>query len=425
MKRLLASALLWLFSAALAASSLPEPLHLHQALSLAAKTDHPDILRARARLAAGLAERDLADLENAVEAEFSAGLRFIEPARRAIDQDSNDSYLRFDLSKRLYDAGRQEAAEAVAEAQIAGSQHRLIDARQQRQLIVMQRFFDVLLADLRHERNNEAMAVAFIAFDKARSRVEKQQLSELELLKREQDYQLSQQRLKASDNARRTARSSLALALNRPGQLSAELRPGKLGALQRSIPALDGLINQALAGNPHLAALRSEVQQERQRVRQVAAEQKPTLSGSLGAAAYARQMGSYNPLAAELTLEVPLFAGDRNRAELARARSGVLLKSAEVQAVELEVQQRLTELWGDLQDLQAQRGTLQRAAEYHEMNLDRSRALYQMEVSADLGDSMVRVSQQRLDEAELSYRAERVWAEIDALTGRLLRRAGE
>ncbi|MEO5343331.1 MAG: TolC family protein [Gammaproteobacteria bacterium SHHR-1] len=413
---------LLLWTTALNASPLPEPLHLQQALRLAAQTDHPELLKARARLAAGLAQRDLAERANDLEANLSAGLRLVDPASRAADQTSNDSYLRLSVSKRLYDFGRQQAGQALAEAQIAGSQLHLLNARQQRRLEVMQCFFAVLLADLRHERNSEAMAVAYVGLDKARSRQQQQQLSELDLMRQEQAYQLSQQHLKISDNARRRSRHRLALALNRPGQLSARLEPGKLSGLRRAIPALEGLIEQALSDSPLLAALRSEIRQQRQRVKQVIAEQRPSISGSLGATAYARQMGSYSPLTAELTLQIPLFAGARNRAEQAQAESEVLLKSAELKAAELELRHRLTQLWSELHDLQARRAALQQAADYHELNLDRSRALYQMEVSTDLGDAMLRISQQRLDEAELNYRAELVWAEIDALGGRLSKR---
>ncbi|QFY89279.1 TolC family protein [Magnetovirga frankeli] len=413
---------LLLWTTALNASPLPEPLHLQQALRLAAQTDHPELLKARARLAAGLAQRDLAERANDLEANLSAGLRLVDPASRAADQTSNDSYLRLSVSKRLYDFGRQQAGQALAEAQIAGSQLHLLNARQQRRLEVMQCFFAVLLADLRHERNSEAMAVAYVGLDKARSRQQQQQLSELDLMRQEQAYQLSQQHLKISDNARRSSRHRLALALNRPGQLSARLEPGKLSGLRRAIPALEGLIEQALSDSPLLAALRSEIRQQRQRVKQVIAEQRPSISGSLGATAYARQMGSYSPLTAELTLQIPLFAGARNRAEQAQAESEVLLKSAELKAAELELRHRLTQLWSELHDLQARRAALQQAADYHELNLDRSRALYQMEVSTDLGDAMLRISQQRLDEAELNYRAELVWAEIDALGGRLSKR---
>ncbi|MBF0256133.1 MAG: TolC family protein, partial [Gammaproteobacteria bacterium] len=152
------------------------------------------------------------------------------------------------------------------------------------------------------------------------------------------------------------------------------------------------------------------------------AEQNPRVSGRLGAVAYRREMGSYAPLEAELTLEVPLFGGERNKAQRAQAQSAVMLKSAELKAAELEVQQHLTQLWMELKDLKLRQESLKTQAAYRELNLDRSRALYEMEVNTDLGDSMVRISQQRLDEAELSYQAELTWAEIDALSGRLLQR---
>jgi len=177
------------YQPSLAADTLPEPLTLEYALELATRSDHPDLLKVQAHMADADADLGLVDTENDVQASVSGGLRLIEPSDVAYDQRNNDSYLQLNISKRLYDFGRTEAAEQAADAAIKGGKYRLLDVRQNRYLDVMQRFFDVMLADLRNAKESEAMAVAFVRLDKARARVEMKQLSDLELLALEQDYQ--------------------------------------------------------------------------------------------------------------------------------------------------------------------------------------------------------------------------------------------
>jgi outer membrane protein TolC len=263
------------------------------------------------------------------------------------------------------------------------------------------------------------MAVAYVGLDKARDRVELKQMAETDLLKLEDEYQQMRRRLTASTNAQRGARAALAIAMNRPADLPAELVRPKLTALGRKQGELDALMAEALSRNPLLQALRAEVRREQGRVAEAEASSKPVLSGRLGAAAYHRDLGGYNPLAAELTLEVPLYSGGRVEAKAAKARSGVMMKSAELQSSELDIQRRITDLWLELQELKVAKEGLTTRAHFREMNLDRSRALYELEVNTDLGDSMVAISQQKLEEAELGFRAELAWAEMEALTGRL------
>jgi outer membrane protein TolC len=183
---------------------------------------------------------------------------------------------------------------------------------------------------------------------------------------------------------------------------------------------LEKLNEQVLDGNYRLKALRAEIRQARARVAEAKASGKPMLTGGVNATLYTREAGSHDPLSAELQLEIPLFEGGRVKAKTARARAGVMEKRAEFQALELSLRQRVTECWLELQNLKVKQQSLRASADYREPNLDRSRSLYEMEVKADLGNSMVLISQQRLDEAQLRFRAELIWAELDALAGRVL-----
>ncbi len=403
------------------AAPLPEPFSLKQALKLAQVSDQPLLLKAEAeRLSAEAALREV-NAQNDAYLGLTPRFRLIEPSRVAYDQSHHDSSLGLGLHKRLHDFGRTAAGRRAAQAGIEGQAHRLMAARQERYLLVMQRFFDVLLADLEQARDNEAMAVAYVGLDKARDRVKLKQLSDVTLSDLEKDYELARYRQSASTHRQRATRNALALALNRPDQLSEHLTHGELKGLKRDLPELEKLNDRVLSGNYLIKALRAEVRQTRAQVAEARASGKPLLTGGLNAVLYAQEAGSHHPLSAELQLEIPLFEGDRVKAKTARARAGVLQKQAELQALELALRQRVTELWLELQNLKVKQKTLKSRAVYRELNLDRSRSLYEMEVKADLGDAMVLISQQRLEEAQLRFQAELVWAELDALSGKLLK----
>lgn len=121
-------------------------------------------------------------------------------------------------------------------------------------LEIMQRYFDVLLADLSYMRDNEAMAVGYIQYDRAEARRGLGQFSPLAVAELEAAYQLIRRQRAASDAARRVTRSLLAQAVGTPEQLPKTLvePPPAVGA---EPPALDAFVAAALANNPKVAAL--------------------------------------------------------------------------------------------------------------------------------------------------------------------------
>ena len=87
---------------------------------------------------------------------------------------------------------------------------------------------------------------------------------------------------------------------------------------------------------------------------------------------------------------------------------------------ELELRQAVLDLWLEIGSLRARLQELDSLGRYRDLYLDRSRALYEMEVTADLGDAMVGTSDHRLQQARAEYDMALAWAHLDALTGRLL-----
>ncbi|WP_296899269.1 hypothetical protein [Thiohalocapsa sp.] len=132
-----------------------------------------------------------------------------------------------------------------------------VPAAAAQRLEIMQRFYDVLLADLSYMRDNEAMAVAYIQFDRAENRQELGQYSPLAVAELEAAYQHVRRRWAASDAARRVTRSLLAQALGTPGALPKNLVEPTAPAPDTPPPELDAVVEAALAENQRINALRS------------------------------------------------------------------------------------------------------------------------------------------------------------------------
>jgi outer membrane protein TolC len=393
-------------------------LSLQQALALADQF-HPDRELADAALAMAQAELAGVDADDGLQLGFTGVLGAVDPSPNAVDQSNNDSWARLRLSKLLHDFGRTKRALAAADAKQKGQLWRLLDVRQRRYLEVMARFFAVLLADLEQARDTEAMAAAFVRLDRARSRSELGQLSDIELLELENRYQQLRLQMAGSQNKQRITRSLLAISLNRPDDLPAELEyPAVADAYKQN--EIEVLTQQVLAGNPVLLALRAEVESFEQRLWAAAAEGNPVLRGELAAAYYNRQLGGRNPLSAGLVLEVPLFDGGRVDAKKAQQRAQLREQRAKLAAHELDLRQQLLENWLELQRLQIRREKLSVTGDFRDLYLERSRSLYDLEVASDLGDSMVRIADLHLQQAENDFQIRLLRARLDALAGKLL-----
>ncbi|MGB5833074.1 MAG: hypothetical protein WBG92_13920 [Thiohalocapsa sp.] len=125
-------------------------------------------------------------------------------------------------------------------------------------LTIMQRFYDVLLADLSYGRDNEAMAVAYVQFDRAQVRAALGQFSPLKVAQLAADYQLIRRQRAASEAGQRVTRALLAQALGRPEELPRELVKQEFGAKDTPPPELDAVIAAALEDNPRVQQLMAD-----------------------------------------------------------------------------------------------------------------------------------------------------------------------
>jgi len=400
-----------------AEEALPEPLTLPFALSLS-NADHPDLALQDAALQRARAGRELVAAEQGLQVELDGRLQWVDPSRIAFDQSSDDSDIGVVVSKLLWDSGHGQAREAAAELQVAEQQWRFMGTRQRRHLQILDAYLDVLLADLEYDRDNEDMATAYVSFDRGRERQSRGQLSEIEVLALQTEYEAVRVKRYQSEVRQRASRHRLSLALNRPGQLSAALVYPEVPPWQ-DLPGLEELTVEVLANNPRLQALRAARDAAERQIDAAGGKYGPRLSGEFEAREYRRETGSNDPLRAALVFRMPLYDGGVSDAEQAAARAELQRATAELARAELELQESLVDLWLQRDTLAAKRQQLEAQDRYSEHYFDRSRARYEMEVAADLGDAMVRISEVRLQRARLDFEWLRLLARLDALRGKI------
>jgi outer membrane protein TolC len=398
-------------------TALPEPLTLTDALALSSN-EHPDNLVARSRLQAARASKDIVAGDNGLQTRLEGRLRWIEPQSRLLDPERDDHRIALLASKRLYDFGQSSASIAAADASVSSQEWLLQDQQSHRRIEIMQAFFDVILADLAYARDNELMAIQFVRFDRDQDRNKLGQIADVDLLEAENNYFQARSIRYASDVKRRAARSKLANLLNHPGELPANLVRPELAVLKRELPEIEQLQQQALQTNPTLLALRQQVESAQQKLISVRARKKPTIDLELEAADYTRNFRSNDKFRAGLVFEMPLSSSGSIDAAIAQQQSQLTESRAELLKAEMEVQQQVLELWQQLYITRAQRDEAAVYSEFRDAALDKDRGLYELDVSADLGDSLALYSAALYQTAKADYDHAMAWARLDAIMGK-------
>ncbi len=399
------------------ARTLPEPLTLKDALALS-NNGHPDNLVARSRLQAAEASKESVEADSGLQTSLQGRLRWVEPASRVLDPERDDHRIALLAKKRVYDFGRSSASIASADAVLNSQQWLLQDQQNKHRIEIMQAFFNVILADLAYARDNELMAIQFVRFDRAKDRNNLGQIPDVDLLQAENNYFQARSIRYASDVKRRATRSTLANILNHPGQLPANLVRPQLAMLERKLPDIEPLQQQALQNNPALQALRQQVEAAHQQLKSVRARKKPSIDLELEAADYSRDFRFSDKFRAGLVFEMPLSTSGAIDAAIAQQQSALTAARAQQQKTEMELQQQVLELWQQLYIVRAQRDEAAVFSEYRDTALDVDRGLYELDVAADLGDSLALYSAAIYQSAKADFDYALAWARLDAIMGK-------
>ncbi|HUW49524.1 MAG TPA: TolC family protein [Sulfuricella sp.] len=391
-------------------------LTLDDALA-AADAAHPDLALAEADRDAALAEQDISDSRSDLAVNLEAGLRRAVPSPGP-DSSISDNSLRLNARKNLYDFGRTAFAGQAARATVEAREAGLLDAREQRRIEVMARFFGVLAADMQFTADNETMAVAYVNADNGRDRFKVGQISSAELAELEHRYQEILVKRNASQSRARIARARLANAMNQPGQLAAELEDPKLEANNRTLPEYETLLPAMLENNARMRSKLALLDASRQRMEALRAENSPVLDAEVEAANWSREATTRDNLRAGVVLTWPLYQGRRVSAPLAREQAQFHRLQAEADKLKMDLSDALLDTWSEIDQLQhSVRAAARKQVEYRDLALEKARGQYEVELKANLGDAMAATMAAKLRERTTEYRLALAFARLEALLG--------
>ena len=418
------SCFLFLVSAgvsSLNAQTIPEPVTLEFALSRASQSDSPEMMSFSAQQQIALAEQDIAHANEGVYVYINGRLRYVDPSKIVPASKTNDSKLSLDISKRLYDFGQTRSLIDASKANLASVNALYSDYLSKRVVAIMQAYFNVLLADIIYSRSMEAMSIVYVRLDKLRSEFELKKISDIELLKAENEYREIRREQMQAQSDQRLTRLRLSQLIS-PGYLPEQLETPDLEQLhllsvKRELPDVEVLYQQAFNQNPRLVALKYKLKSARLKIEGYQAEKYPVIEAKLQAADYARELGTSDKYRAGIEVSVPLYQAGQENARIRRSTGELVQLESERLLTRQEIEQQILELWLKINDLKHQFDDPDLTIDYRDLYLDRSRALYELEVTSDLGDAMVKLSDAQLFKAQTVFELAINWAKLDALVG--------
>lgn len=391
-------------------------LTLPEALA-AADAPHPELRSAQADVAVARADEQAVGANRDLTVTFVGILQSGRSTLRSEEWRADNS-ARIVARKNLYDFSRTESALNAARAETGARENMLINTRDRRRIDIMARYFDVLVADHQYAADNEFMAVAYVAMDNARDRVEVGQISRPEFAVLEARYQDLREKRNASLALQRASRARLANAMNRADMLASVLEEPVLSDNNIKLPEYDTLLPWMLAQNRRIMAQQQLLAAAQQRLAGLRHATSPSLDAELVAADYSRASPTRDRLSGGLVLYWPLYQGGRTDAGIAREQALFQKLQADAEALRMEVSQALLEILLEIRQLrESSRLAAQKQIEYRDVALERSRAEYELELKSNLGDSMAQTMTAALRARSVEYRLALALARLEALAG--------
>lgn len=397
--------------------SLPSPLSLEQALAFTDEM-YPDIALAQAELDDARAQ--LLHAQSATGLRSYIDITAVTKKLTTTGDFANDSSVQFIISKKIYDFGRSRALEKSRSAFISSREYSLFDVRMRHRYEIMKLFFDVLLADSKYRVDDEKMTQWFLKFDKKRERHSLGMVSDVDLLEAENNYLQAFDERTASEKQQRSSRLFLAIALNRPDNLPADLVQPKLLQYENKIPNETEIYDAALVMNQTILAIKQQIESARSNLQAERARYYPSISAEFELADYQRDFSTRGEVRASVNVRIPIYQGSENKAAIARASALLASQTARLRRAEHGLLKNVQELIKQLEILYVKRNTASQRVLYRDLSLDKRRALYEMEVQTNMSDAQARITEALWISQKIEFEIVLAWAQLNVLRAKSL-----
>ena len=399
-----------------AAEPLPEPLTLDAALGTAGNDAHHEVIELEQRMRAIAAELGIGLEQYGFNLGVRGSLSKVGPSDFVPNTPDDDSYASLVLTKPLYDFGLRDAREnhLALQLQVLDQQKQLLLER--RRLEILERYFEVLNADNDYLAENEALAIVFGRYDRARENFELGSVAELEVLRLQTDFEAVRQSRSLAMQRQRLTRALLAEAMGYPQQLPSNLEKPQIETGGNLPEDLGKLVERALTHSLEARIANAQVLTAQAAISIAANSDGPTLELEFEISEYARDSRLRDDWRANLLFDIPIFSSaSGEKVNLAQARHRIAL--ANQQQLHSKLRLEVLDLWQKIQQLNLEIEGSSIERDYRDRYLDRSRAEFELEFRTDLGDSMVQYSRSNAERLRRIYAHALAYQRLGALVG--------
>ncbi len=341
--------------------------------------------------------------------------RLMDPGHDFVD----DSRISIFIHKPISRFGRDSASNQIIDTRMSALAEHQRRSHLQMRVDIIRAFFDVIIADYGYAAIDEEMTLSYLAFDRARDSMDiYEETSEIEVRRLESRYQsFLVSRLEAA-NVQRMSRLRLALVLNRPNAFPSQVVEPLLSNYERELPDYDELFARVLSESPAIARGRLNLEEAEQRLLLVSRKWDPTLGLQVQGTEYAEHFsGSRDQYRAVVYLDIPIGQRLRKKADIEQQQIQVEKARAELDSLEYRLREKVLELVHKLGVLNSEVGAAKAELLYRELELDKVRLQYEMEVRARIGSANAEVAKALYRQKKAEYERAFVWEEIGALLG--------
>lgn len=395
---------------------LPEPLTLAAALATASNPNHHAISFIDRRIVEVLALSGVEAADSGVNVGIKGRLRKVGPSDIANADEDSDSAASLLVRKPIYDFGVSDARRDTLELQhemLLIEKQLIID---QRRLLIMEKYFEVLNADNDFISENEDLAISFIRYDRARENLELGASSEIDVARLQADYERVRQKVNQAQSRQRLTRMVLAEVMGYPQQLPNFLQSPAVDIDKPVNDDIEAMIEAALTTSNEARLVNGKGLLAASAIQQADTINSPRLDFELEFSSYERETSTRDDWRASLYFDVPLYSSSRSSGlDLAQARYQKSL--SEISRHESEIRLRVLQHWQNIEQFRLTARGAEVEQGYRDMYLDRSRAEYELEFRSDLGDAMVQFSRARTERIKAMYAFELAYNRLKLLVG--------
>ncbi|CAB5503713.1 hypothetical protein [uncultured Gammaproteobacteria bacterium] len=376
----------WLFlSFSTQALELPNPLTLRHTLALATKQN---LEQKQLHINIELDKIELKSYQDSYKTTVDLDLQL---ARRDNEKLGGTDYSHafIKINKVLYDQNveiNQNAAKSTVKNTEFALQQLKIDKTTQ----VMQAFFNIILADMRHETVLERLAISAIRANRIQDNFNVEDASEVELLEKRTLTQLDVVKRIEAEAAQITTRAKLAQLLN----IAYENRPDNLVK-----PDLTYFFKKELAGfeiwqkkiqlsNLELGELRRVLANLKQQRNLEKNNKEIVISSNIKLGEQSYDSSKNGNWRAGISFIMPFGQSQSQKNKTSKLLTKIKQQQLRIEQRTQALNQQALSLWLKLKTLKQRHQALTTELDYRDLYLELARANYEMEIKSDIGSAM-------------------------------------